>query len=88
MKKATKKQRPPLSVRVSEDDESRYAALAEKVGVSLSDWVRETLAARASRMEEWIRLERYFRDGSGRIQFIDDFPPEEQERMAKLLKGK
>lgn len=81
-----KKQQAPTSIRLEE--EQLYRELAAEIGLTFPDWIRETLHERLVKCREWIKAGRAFRDKRGRLQFIDDFPPEEQERMAKLLKGK
>ncbi|AMV18274.1 hypothetical protein VT03_10320 [Planctomyces sp. SH-PL14] len=83
-----KKQASPTSLRLDPENEQVYRELAAQIGISFPEWVRETLQDRAAKQNEWIKTGRAFRDKRGRLQFLDDFPPEEQERMAKLLKGK
>lgn len=86
MAKGKPKQRSPLSIRLPEGDERRYEGIAEQIGISLPDWIRETLAARAKQVEEWIEADLCFRDGTGRLQFTEELPTADREKLRKLLK--
>ena len=83
-----KKQHPPVSVRFDPEKEERYRAIAAEIGISFLEWLRNTLEERAGRVEGWIKEGRCYRDATGRLQFIDDLPEEEQERLAKILAKK
>ena len=83
-----KKQPSPISVRFEPEQEQRLRALSAEIGVSLLDWIRETMLERADKVEKWIKDGRCYRDARGRLQFVDEISPEERDRLAKLLKGK